>query len=83
MRSGMVGNFVPFRQNPSYIFGMRNNVGTYHEERHFSVALFQNVEQSGGGARTWSVVKGHSNVRAVNVTGAISTRFERAWSGSR
>src|SRR5262245_38656229 len=42
MSPGMVPNFVPFRQSPLRNFGMRNDVGTYHEERHFDVALFQN-----------------------------------------
>ena len=80
MGPGVVPNFVPFRQSPSRNFGMRNDVGTYHEERHFDVALLQNVKQPGGVTDTWSVVKGHSNVWAVDVTGAISTRCERAWS---
>ena len=80
MGPGVVPNLVPFRQSPSRNFGMRNDVGTYHEERHFDVALLQNVKQPGGVTDTWSIVEGHSNVWAVDVTGAISTRCERAWS---
>ena len=80
MRPGVVPNFVPFRQSPSGNFGMRNDVGTYHEERHFDVALLQNVKQPDGVTDTWSIVEGHSNVWAVDVTEAISTRCERAWS---
>jgi hypothetical protein len=53
MGPGVVPNFVPFRQSPSRNFGMRNDVGTYHEERHFDVALLQNVKQPGGVADTW------------------------------
>jgi hypothetical protein len=31
----------------------RNDVGTYHEERHFDVALLQNVKQPVGVTDTW------------------------------
>ena len=41
---GVVPNFVPFRENPSLNFGMCSDIGTYHEERHFDVALLQNVD---------------------------------------
>jgi hypothetical protein len=40
--------------------------------------LLQNVKQPGGITDTWSIVEGHSNVWAVDVTEAISTRYERA-----
>ena len=53
MGPGVVPNFVPFRQSPSRNFGMRNDVGTYHEERHFDVALLQNVKQPVGVTDTW------------------------------
>ena len=82
MGPGVVPNFVPFRQSPSRNFGMRNDVGNLHihQERYFDVALLQNVKQPGGVTDTWPIVESHSNVWAVDVTGAISARCERAWS---
>jgi hypothetical protein len=60
---------------------MRNDVGTYHEERHLDVALLQNVEQPGGVTRTWAVVKSHGDKRTINVTGAVGCRSGEGRSG--
>jgi hypothetical protein len=64
MGPGVVPNFVPFRQSPSRNFGMRNDVGTYHEEGYFDVGLLQNVKQSGGpGYFVWFGAKPQLQIR--------------------
>ena len=41
MGPGVICNFVPFCERPPRNFGIRNDVGTYNEERRFDVALLQ------------------------------------------
>src|SRR5437763_594078 len=71
MCAGMVPNFVALSEDPLHEVRVFRGVLSDQEKGRLNPSLLKDVQQPRGVLRTWPIVKGHCDVLAVNVAGAI------------